>query len=285
MTLDPRAHAYAYVSTHFSCNSVANIYEIVVHGLPHIWDPAVCTNCASDTEEGKERHDFFLNTSGQIDAGTPNQLRPVCPAVRSVCDTVRLLIVQLFEGLRTRLMSPATDSIPTTDSHMMLFDTQDKQSLVQGADPHSRKTPMNKVPPHRMNFWVPLHHGGENLAKSCVSSSVTHSAPDSDPTNPLPWGHDRRLLVISPREDPGKPPLRHSSAGAQSLSQHLLLHCEFVDGTNRRPSDGEINASLRQVHHPLLAMLLESQSRPSYRPSPEVAHVLWMYLDSQGTCQ
>lgn len=28
----------------------------------------------------------------------------------------------------------------------------------------------------------------------------------------------------------------------------------------------------------LLAMLLESQSRPSYRPSPEVAHVLWMYL-------
>ena len=29
---------------------------------------------------------------------------------------------------------------------------------------------------------------------------------------------------------------------------------------------------------PLLAMLLDSQSRPSYRPSPEVAHVLWMYL-------
>ena len=25
-------------------------------------------------------------------------------------------------------------------------------------------------------------------------------------------------------------------------------------------------------------MLLDSQSRPSYRPSPEVAHVLWMYL-------
>jgi hypothetical protein len=25
-------------------------------------------------------------------------------------------------------------------------------------------------------------------------------------------------------------------------------------------------------------MLLESQSRPSYNPSPEVAHVLWIYL-------
>lgn len=30
--------------------------------------------------------------------------------------------------------------------------------------------------------------------------------------------------------------------------------------------------------HALLAMLLESQSNPSYRPSPLVAHVLWMYL-------
>lgn len=28
----------------------------------------------------------------------------------------------------------------------------------------------------------------------------------------------------------------------------------------------------------LVAMLLESHSNPSYRPSPEVAHVLWMYL-------
>jgi len=28
---------------------------------------------------------------------------------------------------------------------------------------------------------------------------------------------------------------------------------------------------------PLLAMLLESQSSPSYSPSPEVAQVLWMY--------
>jgi hypothetical protein len=26
-----------------------------------------------------------------------------------------------------------------------------------------------------------------------------------------------------------------------------------------------------------LAMLLDSQSRPSYKPSPEVAHVLWIY--------
>ena len=30
--------------------------------------------------------------------------------------------------------------------------------------------------------------------------------------------------------------------------------------------------------HPLLAMLLDSQSKPSYRPSPDVAHVLWIYL-------
>ncbi len=28
----------------------------------------------------------------------------------------------------------------------------------------------------------------------------------------------------------------------------------------------------------MLAMLLLSQSRPSYRPSPDVAQVLWMYL-------
>lgn len=32
-----------------------------------------------------------------------------------------------------------------------------------------------------------------------------------------------------------------------------------------------------------LAMLFESQSRPSYRPSPDVAHVLWMYLCSHTT--
>ena len=28
----------------------------------------------------------------------------------------------------------------------------------------------------------------------------------------------------------------------------------------------------------LFAILLESQSNPSYSPSPDVAHVLWMYL-------
>lgn len=28
----------------------------------------------------------------------------------------------------------------------------------------------------------------------------------------------------------------------------------------------------------LFAMLLESQSNPSYKPSPDVAQVLWMYL-------
>ena len=33
--------------------------------------------------------------------------------------------------------------------------------------------------------------------------------------------------------------------------------------------------------HPLLAMLLDSQSKPSYRPSPDVAQVLWMYLQQK----
>ncbi len=39
--------------------------------------------------------------------------------------------------------------------------------------------------------------------------------------------------------------------------------------------EGSLVQTLAQV---LLAMLLDSQSRPSYRPSPEVAHVLWIYL-------
>ncbi|ONK61701.1 uncharacterized protein A4U43_C08F32670 [Asparagus officinalis] len=34
----------------------------------------------------------------------------------------------------------------------------------------------------------------------------------------------------------------------------------------------------------LLAMLFDSQSNPSYSPSPDVAHVLWMYLsESHGS--
>ena len=37
------------------------------------------------------------------------------------------------------------------------------------------------------------------------------------------------------------------------------------------------------VTHPLLAMLLDSQSKPSYRPSPDVAHVLWIYLHNMET--
>ncbi len=32
-------------------------------------------------------------------------------------------------------------------------------------------------------------------------------------------------------------------------------------------------------------MLLDSQSRPSYKPSPEVAQVLWMYLLARTACQ
>ena len=35
----------------------------------------------------------------------------------------------------------------------------------------------------------------------------------------------------------------------------------------------------------MLAMLLDSQSRPSYKPSPEVAQVLWMYLLARTACQ
>jgi len=31
-------------------------------------------------------------------------------------------------------------------------------------------------------------------------------------------------------------------------------------------------------------MLLDSQSKPSYRPSPDVAHVLWMYLQRKQQC-
>lgn len=35
---------------------------------------------------------------------------------------------------------------------------------------------------------------------------------------------------------------------------------------------------LKSNENTLVAMLLESQSSPSYSPSPEVAHVLWIYL-------
>ena len=36
-----------------------------------------------------------------------------------------------------------------------------------------------------------------------------------------------------------------------------------------------------QDKHTLFAMLFESQSNPSYKPSPEVAQVLWIYLQHQ----
>lgn len=39
--------------------------------------------------------------------------------------------------------------------------------------------------------------------------------------------------------------------------------------------------STRVLSDYLLAMFCDSQSRPSYRPSPEVAHVLWMYLQTK----
>jgi hypothetical protein len=36
-----------------------------------------------------------------------------------------------------------------------------------------------------------------------------------------------------------------------------------------------------KLKHTLLAMLLDSQSSPSYNPSPVVAQVLWMYLQAR----
>ena len=38
------------------------------------------------------------------------------------------------------------------------------------------------------------------------------------------------------------------------------------------------NKKIKRKRGTLLTMLFESQSNPSYNPSPEVAHVLWIYL-------
>ena len=58
-----------------------------------------------------------------------------------------------------------------------------------------------------------------------------------------------------------------------SLAVTLAMHLFDIDIACRHKTS---------VTHPLLAMLLDSQSRPSYRPSPDVAHVLWIYL--HGMC-
>jgi hypothetical protein len=50
------------------------------------------------------------------------------------------------------------------------------------------------------------------------------------------------------------------------------------------PWNSEASTS-RFVCLTFLAMLLDSQSRPSYKPSPEVAHVLWIYLQAKHTNQ
>ena len=54
--------------------------------------------------------------------------------------------------------------------------------------------------------------------------------------------------------------------------------CMVMLQTNHRwPAEVQFSCAA----HPLLAILLDSQSKPSYRPSPDVAHVLWMYLRQQ----
>lgn len=58
-------------------------------------------------------------------------------------------------------------------------------------------------------------------------------------------------------------------SGRSSFRQELLFQ-----------ADPEQTGS-RFFRHTLEEMLLDSQSRPSYRPSPDVAQVLWMYLLQQ----
>ncbi len=60
-------------------------------------------------------------------------------------------------------------------------------------------------------------------------------------------------------------------ATPDQVAARYLVELEMLKFNNQHVSSYDIT-------HPLLAMLLESQSRPSYRPSPDVAHVLWMYL-------
>jgi hypothetical protein len=64
---------------------------------------------------------------------------------------------------------------------------------------------------------------------------------------------------------------------------HQTLSYKALDSMNMQQTIiwGPAESSFSCTAHPLLAMLLDSQSKPSYRPSPDVAHVLWMYLLQQ----
>ena len=68
------------------------------------------------------------------------------------------------------------------------------------------------------------------------------------------------------------------------------MRCSTVNGIayrldHRGHACGAIWAAQGCQRTSLLLMFMDSQSRPSYRPSPLVAHVAWMYLQSKGERQ
>ena len=70
---------------------------------------------------------------------------------------------------------------------------------------------------------------------------------------------------------------------AKSCNPHIhsfvLKLADLQEAFNRSyKASAKATAGTTGDPHALLAMLLDNQSRPSYRPSPEVAQVLWMYL-------
>ena len=83
----------------------------------------------------------------------------------------------------------------------------------------------------------------------------------------------------------------------QHQSALVIIHIQDLYNAESNSTHIEINlkrnSALRTVHatrdlfqrhtYDLLAMLLDSQSRPSYSPSPDVAQVLWMYLQETVT--
>jgi hypothetical protein len=64
-------------------------------------------------------------------------------------------------------------------------------------------------------------------------------------------------------------PPRPAVAGVCVVAVHQAAHHSCCAAATR------LRGELAQ---PRDAMFCDSQSRPSYRPSPDVAHVLWMYL-------
>jgi len=79
-------------------------------------------------------------------------------------------------------------------------------------------------------------------------------------------------------ESPPSWPGEH--ARAQVL--HDAYFVQWGRGSRGSPGSSKRRTAKRSAGalYFLLAMLLESQSRPSYSPSPEVAQVDWMYLCS-----